>query len=198
VPVVDHLVVDDVVPVRAEPHLNAVGEVVVRPVTRRLGSASVDLALEVVRDQRTCMPDVRDHRAAGFGWISPLDRLEDGVMLLDVLLEQPRATAQRRPRQSARERSVELLNDPSQPLVPGGVLDHAVKEVVCASPLAVRVVGRAVVDTARDEPGDRPAEETLRRMKLFELPVLDSRRRKLRSRRRAALAEGARRRRSRR
>jgi hypothetical protein len=146
----------------------------------RQGAILVKLALEVVRDQLARVPDMGDHRAAGVLGVPVLNRREDRVVLVDVLLEEARASAQRRPGQPARERAVELADDPGEALVPGSVLDDAMEDVIRARPLPVRVICAAVVDAARDEPLDRVAKEPLRRVQFVKLVVLDSGRRKLR------------------
>src|SRR6266511_975365 len=79
---------------------------------------------------------VLDHPPPRLVRIALLNRLEDRIVLADVLLEQRRAAAQSRPRESARKAPMQIADRQQLP-VSGGLLDDLVKEVVGTHPIAV-------------------------------------------------------------
>src|SRR5215212_5360815 len=122
-------------------------------------------------DQLARAPDVLHHPPPRLFGIAALDPGEDRGVLLDVLLQQPRVPAQRRPGQVAGEASVQVRDRRDQAPVRGRLEDRLVEEVVGLHPRArVRPVGPPA---SRDERGDRPAEERLGLAEPAEVVVAD-------------------------
>jgi hypothetical protein len=124
--------------------------------------------------------DVALHELAGARRVAPLDRLENRLVLLDVLAEERGALAQDRATEIAGEASVQPSERRDEHVVARGLLDHLVEGVVGAAPERDLGVGDlAAALPGGHGPSERFAELRLRRMQAVGLVVADPLRGKL-------------------
>src|SRR5215216_3937327 len=84
--------------------------------------------LEMQGDELAGASHVLDHATPSLLRIASLDRLENPLVLFDVLLQQPGALRERGPREVPRKAPVQVGDHVVQPSVPRGVEDRLVEE----------------------------------------------------------------------